>query len=838
MRQGCEGPLNAKVAFVGEAWGQLEEIQKRPFVGRSGEELNGWLQSASIKRNAVWLGNGLCLHPQKNDLGQFVNLSPTKTKPVSSAPNYEMWLAGVTALKDELARLSELNLVVAVGQAALYALTGIFGIEKYRGSILECELANGRKVKCIPIKHPSNVVRGDYLCRAISKRDMRRVAGDAMFPEKRLPLRALDTLRNMADVRHEIELLQGCASLVAFDLEAINDEISHISLSGSSESAISIPFLEPWRNVWTVEDECEIWQLVSNLLRTKRCMAKNAMYDKYMLYRKLGILANVVEDPEIMQSLAHPDLPKDLGFLTSVYSREPYYKDEGAAAIKGRGGMWDAERFARYNALDAAVLHDILPGLLNDLMCFGNLEVYRREMRMLDPLVYLQARGIKVDLRERDRLSVKWRAEETRLLSEVDGVVGEPGLLNPNSHPQCVAYFYGEKVYRQAFAKQVAKKDPSDKIKHLWSLSNRYPPYKTKGKVTVDEDSLVRLAAKGDRAATLLVDAREARKAYSTFIEAQLGDDNRIRSSMSPDTVSGRLSSSKFLWGEGMDTQNFPKGMRTMWVADDGYAAYSVDLAGADNRCVAYFANERKQIAAFESGQDLHRLTASLLSRALWGQYVPPDEIDKTQRARGKSANHGLNYGMGSGRAALEWRVPESEAKRIVDAYHSAYPAIRGVFHRDVQAQMGSTRMLLNPMGRHRYFLGRYGEQTFKDGYNWMAQSTVADTINFRGLVPMFYERAFEPAELLNQVHDEIMFQIPLSVPWLTHARILLALKASLELPIVYAGRKFYLPAEMKIGRNFGPDGMVEVDVHQTLPTLVLELQRAWHQSQRLREGP
>lgn len=804
--------MTSPVAFVGEAWGIEEAVRKRPFVGRSGLEFDSWLRHAGLSRGQVFITNVLCQHPPKNDLSVFINLSPTKTKPVSDAPRYGEWMENVSRLKEELAALPRLNLVVPIGRAAFYALTGNMEITKYRGSILECELAPGVVKKCIPILHPANAVRGDWDTKVFSQTDMVRIAEEMRYPERRLPQRTIEIARTMEQVERAIKRVAACP-LVAFDIEAINGEVSHISLSGSSDYTVSIPFLEPWRNVWTVAEEAEIWWMLRNLLVYHPCMAKNSTYDAYFLWRKFGFVCKVIEDPEVIQALSHPGLPKNLGFLVSVYSREPYYKDEGEAAIKGRGGMWDADRFARYNALDSAVLHDMLGEMKEDLRKMGNSDLYCRTMQLLEPVMYMQARGIHIDMEERARLSAHWRGEETRLLGELQREVQRYGVeqVNPNSPKQVAEFFY---------------------------RTRKYKPYTLHGKETVDEEALTRLASRGEVAASLILDARSARKNYSTFIEATLGPDNRLRSSINPvGPVSGRFSSSKFLWGEGMDVQNYPKELRSMWTPDPGYVGYSVDLSGADNRCVAYFANERRQITAFESGQNLHKLTASLISRAVWGRYIPYEEIEKgsIEYKTGKKANHGLNYGMGKDKAALEWRCSQTEAAQVINAYFRAYPAIRATFHADVQATLGQTRTLTNPMGRNRYFFGRWGDSLFKDAYNWMAQSTVADVINFRGIGPLYWDERFAPVELLNQVHDEIMFQIPLGIGWGAHARIILELCQSLERPLVHKGACFIIPAAVTICRTFGPEGMSEMeDMPRDESTLTSTLRSEWN---RLNEG-
>ena len=95
---------------------------------------------------------------------------------------------------------------------------------------------------------------------------------------------------------------------------------------------------------------------------------------------------------------------------------------------------------------------------------------------------------------------------------------------------------------------------------------------------------------------------------------------------------------------------------------------------------------------------------------------------------------------------------------------------------------------------------------------------TVAGIINERGLCHVYYNQdRYKPVELLNQVHDSIVFQIPLSVPWEEHASILLGIRDSLETPLEWRGRKFVIPAELQLGKNMKDMEDIEWADEQTL---------------------
>ena len=61
-----EGPANAKIMIIGQAPGQEENFQGRPFVGRAGQFLNQLLKLAKIKREKAFVTSPLKCFPPKN----------------------------------------------------------------------------------------------------------------------------------------------------------------------------------------------------------------------------------------------------------------------------------------------------------------------------------------------------------------------------------------------------------------------------------------------------------------------------------------------------------------------------------------------------------------------------------------------------------------------------------------------------------------------------------------------------------------------------------------------------------------------------------------------------
>src|ERR1051326_3446303 len=135
---GAEGPANARLAAIGEAPGAEEERLGRPFVGSTGKIVEDLLSSLGMPREEVYLSNVVKIRPPGNNL-EALNLIG------KSIDDF------IPQLQEEITKLSP-NAVIAFGNTALTALTGLKGIEKYRGSILPCSF---HSTKIIPTIHPA-----------------------------------------------------------------------------------------------------------------------------------------------------------------------------------------------------------------------------------------------------------------------------------------------------------------------------------------------------------------------------------------------------------------------------------------------------------------------------------------------------------------------------------------------------------------------------------------------------------------------------------------------------------------------------------------------------------
>ena len=778
---GGSGPLDARICMVGEAPGAKEERLGRPFIGASGELLTSIMHNMGLSREEVYITNVVKERPAGNNIDPFIKFDRGR---VTVSPKYNEY---EKILYEELSQ-TKANVYVAIGGVALWALCRQDKITKRRGSILQGYIHSnppivGRKIKVIPIIHPASALR-NYIFTHFIRFDIRRAMEESAFPEIRLPARSLQIEPSFFE---SMAYIQSCHDLpkIGFDIEVVNEEISCISIAKNPYDVISIPFVMEGRDYFNMDQEAAIWVEIAKILENPEIIkvGHNVCFDSTFIFIKYGIRSSNLKDTMVSSSICYPDFPKGLDFVTSICTKEPYYKDDGKKWFKFGGSIRD---FWVYNAKDSAVCIEAEDPLKAETQRQGNEAALARQLSIIPSLVYMQARGIQADKEGMDKAAKEGENRVATLQEELNTLCGY--AVNPNSTKQMQEYFYIKKGIK---------------------------PYvsRTTGNISVDAMALKRISRKGFKEASIILEMRHLLKINSTYFEMEMDDDNRIRCSFNPvGTENGRLSSSKTIFGKGGNMQNLPPEMLRFLIADPGCFLYNIDLSQAENRIVAYVAPEPNMIAAFAAGVDIHKQTAGLIFNKK-SEEVSDEEGSSSiggglfsERFWGKKSNHSLNYDLGYRAFALVCEIQENESKYIVERYHSVYPGVRQ-YHAWIRAQLSKNRTIENCLGRKRLFTNRWGDELFKEAYAFIPQSTVADIINERGLAYVMNNPAFWGVEILNQVHDSLVVQISYEkVPVLHHAECLKLLVNSLQKPISFRGQTFSIPAEVKVGLSLSKE--------------------------------
>ena len=312
------GPTNAKIIIVGEAPGAHEDHQLKPFVGPAGTVLEQCLHAAGLIRSEVYLTNVVKVRPPGNDISPYFN-----SMKGSFTEAGKEW---VGYLQEELNNLPDANVIVACGATAFCALTGLARIMKYRGYLFESVgLAEPRKV--IPCIHPAMPLRGNYVYRHLIAADLKKARTQSETKELIRPARQL--VYDFGSVEEALEWLAYYEqqSIVCFDIEVLNFEISCIGFSSSPDIACSIPLA----GRWSEQEEAQLWRGIQRVLGNPGSIkvAQNAIFDIHFLLTKCGIeVKGPIRDTMIAHHILFPELPKGLAFLVSIYGgSQAYYKD-------------------------------------------------------------------------------------------------------------------------------------------------------------------------------------------------------------------------------------------------------------------------------------------------------------------------------------------------------------------------------------------------------------------------------------------------------------------------------------------------------------------------------
>jgi uracil-DNA glycosylase len=336
------GQAQAKIMLVGEAPGDEEIRRGEPFVGAAGRELAYMLRDAGLERAEFVISNVFRHQPEANRIETFCVDKKVLGPDPYPLPFLRPGQYIRRELLPELARLrreiekARPNLVIALGNTALWALTGRSGIGKIRGTVCPSTLVPGQKV--LPTYHPSAILR-DWSSRVVVVADFLKAKVESEFPEIRRPRRLLWICPTLEDL-HEFSSTyiigrrgEALCPVLSIDIETDPKRgiLLCVALAVRNDLALVLPFFDstkPNYSYWSSPgEEVAAWNWL-------RCVAshpdiailgQNYSYDFQWLFRA-GVNSNFTRDTMIKHNALYPELPKSLAFQGSIYTQEPAWK--------------------------------------------------------------------------------------------------------------------------------------------------------------------------------------------------------------------------------------------------------------------------------------------------------------------------------------------------------------------------------------------------------------------------------------------------------------------------------------------------------------------------------
>ncbi len=370
----------------------------------------------------------------------------------------------------------------------------------------------------------------------------------------------------------------------------------------------------------------------------------------------------------------------------------------------------------------------------------GMSSVYERLERPLIPiLAHMEAAGIKVDTQLLHGLSQDFAGRIQILEGEIHQLAGETFNI---ASPKQLGEILFEKLGYEGGKKS-----------------------KT-GAFSTGADILEDMAENGVEIARKVLDYRQLAKLKSTYTDALMASVNnrtgRVHTSFSMVGAStGRLSSSD------PNLQNIPirtqegRQIRGAFIARPGCKLISADYSQIELRLVAHVAQEKTMLEAFRNGVDIHAQTAS----EVFG--VPLDQMDAETRRRSKAINFGIVYGISAFGLSRQLSIPQSEARDYIATYLDRFPGIRTYMndarefareHLYVETLFGR-RIHIEQIGASNQAMRGFSE---RQAINAPIQGSAADIIK-RAMICLPAELAAQglAADMLLQVHDELIFEVP-----------------------------------------------------------------------------
>ncbi|MCA6124768.1 DNA polymerase I [Bradyrhizobium sp. WSM 1704] len=398
------------------------------------------------------------------------------------------------------------------------------------------------------------------------------------------------------------------------------------------------------------------------------------------------------------------------------------------------------DKATEYAAESADVILRLWRVLKPRLVSERMLTVYETlERPLVAVLARMERRGISIDRQVLSRLSGEFAQTAARVEAEIQEIAGEP--VNVGSPKQIGDIIFG-------------------KMGLPGGTKTKTGAWSTTAQVLDD------LAEQGHEFPKRILEWRQVSKLKSTYTDALPTYVNpqthRVHTTYAlAATTTGRLSSNE------PNLQNIPvrtedgRKIRRAFIATPGHKLVSADYSQIELRLLAEIADVPVLRQAFRDGLDIHAMTAS----EMFG--VPIKDMPSEVRRRAKAINFGIIYGISAFGLANQLGIAREEASAYIKKYFERFPGIRAYMDetKDACRRNGYVTTLF---GRKMYYPDIKASNASVRAFNERAainarlQGTAADIIR-RAMIRVEDALAEKKlsAQMLLQVHDELIFEVP-----------------------------------------------------------------------------
>ena len=509
----------------------------------------------------------------------------------------------------------------------------------------------------------------------------------------------------------------------------------------------------------------------------KKKLGQHIKYDRHV-FANHGIEVQGYEHDTMLQSyVLEVHKPHGLASLAERHlgrSGISYEDLAGKGAHQIPFAQVAVEKAAEYSCEDSDQTLDVHLVLWPQLQRDDRLRsIYELEMKSSESLYRIERNGVLIDAPTLAKQSAELGLRIMQLEKEAHDLAGQP--FNLGSPKQIGEIFFTK------LGLPVVKKTPS-------------------GAPSTDEEVLEKLAEDFPLPAKIL-EHRGLSKLKGTYTDklALMANPKtgRVHTHYAQAVaVTGRLSSND------PNLQNIPvktaegRRVREAFIAPPGRVIASADYSQIELRIMAHLSEDEALLRAFREGMDVHRATAA----EVFG--VQPGEVSSEQRRYAKVINFGLIYGMSSFGLARNLGIDNKAAAAYIDRYFQRYPGVKNYMD-ETRASAKEKGYVETVFGRRLYLPeinspnGPRRGGAERAAINAPMQGTAADLIKLSmNKVQDVLDAEGRGTKMIMQVHDELVFEVPLGeVDWL-----------KVEIPRLMAGvadLKAPLLAEIGVGPNW-----------------------------------
>ncbi|MDQ3109675.1 MAG: DNA polymerase I [Bacteroidota bacterium] len=537
-------------------------------------------------------------------------------------------------------------------------------------------------------------------------------------------------------------LKQFCFDTETTGLNTLTAELVGFSFSWKSKEGWYVPVPAEQSEAQKIVDEFKMLFANESIVK----IGQNIKYDLNVL-KKYGVeIKGTMFDTMIAHYLLNPDMRHGMDVLAETYLNYSPVSIETLIGKKGKNqiSMRDVpvEKISAYAAEDADITWQLMEVFAPQLKDANAQKLFDEvEMPLVPVLAAMEREGIAIDSATLKKYSAQLETEIITIDDEIQKLAGTPFNI---SSPKQVGDILFEVL-------KIAEK-----------------PKKTKtGQYATGEDILQKLIKKHPIIEKIL-EYREMVKLKNTYIDTlpQMVNEQTGRIHTSYNQVvaaTGRLSS------DNPNLQNIPvrsergREIRKAFVArDENHVLMSADYSQIELRIVASICGDKNMCDAFRDGKDIHTATAARVYN------IPETEVTKEMRYKAKSVNFGIIYGQSAFGLAENLSISRGEAKELIDNYFREFSGVKKYMDDTINfaREYGYVQTLL---GRRRYLRDITSTNGVVRGFaernaiNAPIQGTAADMIKVAmiNVQAALLQNNFR-TKLLLQVHDELVFDVPL----------------------------------------------------------------------------